>query len=256
VKQGQSESTRFKELRFDGLLRRNINAVNGISSRIPFDGYLHVDLNCGSGWNEAQDAPGSPVVFLNAVKAADFPWFALFVDHNKEAISKLMANLGHPECVHYIHGDNAAFAAALPSVVQHFLGWDPTRTFGSILSDPNDTSHPLSALSTLNAELPKVDCIMSFAANQYKRARGVHGDKWANPLTRVRKTVAKSKWQIGTPIGRDQWTVLFGSNYDGWREHAAKGIFDCDSPKGQMLLRLLETTGCKWKSHTQITLNI
>src|SRR5215471_9769005 len=96
--QGQSLSTLDKERQFGAMFDMQFQIV---LRKCPRSIYRHIDLNAGSGWNDAFDVPGTPSVFVQlADEILGEKWQALFFERNPLLMAQLKERLGaHPRCV-------------------------------------------------------------------------------------------------------------------------------------------------------------
>jgi len=255
--QGQSRTTRHKEIRFESILKRNVIATSKIRRKWAEPHYIHIDLNCGSGWNEDHQVAGSPVVFWDIVKEMETPWMAYFVDNDASCIKSLLSRIPDRDRCTFFNGSNQSF---LTQMVPNLLSsMDFHKVYGSVLSDPNGPHHPVDELAHFSTLFPRVDIILSWSGTQYKRcaksfeATGQEVNPYRNALEKARKRISKTRWQISTPLGPDQWTVIYAANYrlDG---HKAIGLYDVDSPEGQECLEKLCKTA-EERANTRVTGN-
>ena len=112
-RQGQSLATIDKERRIGAALSVGMRIA---SSRFAGRGfrYWHFDANAGSGWNEAVNVPGSPIVFWDVAKLclSGLEPAAFFCDVDLGAMRRLQLRFnGNPDAERHsflLPGDNQA----------------------------------------------------------------------------------------------------------------------------------------------------
>jgi hypothetical protein len=250
--QGHGITTPEKEEAFRSFFEGNLNASS------LFGHFLHVDLNCGSGWNEDALCLGSPLVFLNAVKRARRADVgAVFVDQDPVACESLR--------------DRLRREVLPPGFAWSVCCQDNRRTlelllreeeqFGSLVADPNGHGRGKAGngtdyrlLANVLARHVRMDVAINVNLNLlwqmrgWNRARGADVFK-ADDQPGIRELIGmmpKEHWHVqfrspprGSP-GRG-FLVLIGRNGVNFKDHAARGIYRVNSPTGQRIIEYAET---------------
>lgn len=237
IKQGQSDSTEFKERGLEAAFAINLRIFKAkiaarFGDRFP---YWHFDLNCGSGINEQIGCIGSPLAFLRAVESVGLPhYFAGFCDIDEGHLGALMGReqlRDNKNCFTF-HGKNASLVEAIPDIIAKIER--PERATGMVLSDPNGFEVPIDELANLSRLCPRLDIAIHWNTRIRRLFRGKGWD-----FIDVDEAIAmlgKQHWLIREPRGAHQWTVLIGRNI-ATGDHRTMGYFHLASEKGQEIMR-------------------
>ncbi len=251
--QGQGRGTEFKERGFGAALSVSLNLANAPSvRRYP---YYHVDLNCGSGWNDNARCEGSPLVFLNeAAKVARPGRIHTFLcDKSGTAIEKLAM---HPTVLesgaYCINWDNNE---VLPVVSQLIRASEknPEMAVGSLLLDPNgflcEKTVPIPSLIKFCRVHPRFDLVMNLNLRVYWMGRphkfaglGAWATKLWPSFDLFGEIFSRRHWLISNirnPGGGDHFVIVIGRNLRAG-DHQALGIHHMESDKGQLILDRIE----------------
>jgi len=87
--QGQSKATLPKQQSYESLLRWHTSVCEEVYKKGRLGWYVLVDTNAGSGYNKEVQCDGSPIVALNVLTSASFPWSAFFVEQSKDSCIEL-----------------------------------------------------------------------------------------------------------------------------------------------------------------------
>ena len=80
--QGQSKATLPKQQSYESFLRWHTSVCQEIHKKGRLNRYALIDTNAGSGYNQEALCDGSPVVALDVLSSASFPWSAFFVEQS------------------------------------------------------------------------------------------------------------------------------------------------------------------------------
>ncbi len=238
MQQGQSNSTIAKELSLACVMRLNLIIARNIIKKRPYMGkYFHFDFHSGSGYNDRVHIAGSPLMFIGATRAAKMDdYIAHFCDLDNNRIIELASReIIAKDARHLpIAGDNKEVCRAIPDIINEW-GGEPKYALGSILLDPNAMScglpwDELRWLSNSTA-CPKLDYIINFPATGNKRA-GTNSEYYV-PIDDLPGRLGKSFWLIKPPIGKWQFTVIFGSNLKR-NDWVSKGFHHWNSDEGKL----------------------
>ena len=205
------------------------------------DRYYYIDTNSGSGDNGPY-GPGSPALFLDAMRLLHMPYAAHFIDResaNAAALRDLVQRKGCPgNPVEVYEEDNReAMGRILPEI--------PAKAFGLIYMDPNGIPD-FELLARVAEQLEKLDVLIRCPCGAIKR----NGLRLLDLLGKVKK----AHWNIRRPLAGDswQWTFLFGTNYrGGFCEWKREGFYSTTSPEGTETLLRLNFTADEIAQHQQ-----
>lgn len=201
------------------------------------DAYYYFDLNAGPGLTH--DYAGSPAIFLQeASKYPSMKVHATLIEvrkDNTEALAKVLAPYHSSTRIFDIrHGDHND---VLP---EYFVGQRKKR-LGLVYTDPTGSIPPFDLL----AEMSKVSCyaktdfLISCAATTIKRARGCSVCHQNKHLVYFLGAIDKQYWNVREPLGRHQWTLLIGSNWNAYPTFKHLGFYSASSEKGKAILERL-----------------
>ncbi len=236
------EHTKEKQRIFAGLVRWHLGMCTGIYRRYPALPYLYVDMN-------AADGTGSPSIFLDAAQHVTFPWRAIFIEMDAEAVQILTATCEHPDATCF-HDDHTVL---LPQICDRLRG----LRYGLIYHDPYgipsfDTLRDVSARDATE----RIDILIRCPATVIKRARGAFGifGKHKYTLTQHLDSIRKKHWLIQAPQGSLQWTFLLGTNYESMKEWRKEHLYRIDTYEGQSILDRLAKTANERQNDGQLPL--
>lgn len=236
--QGQSSTTDAKERGIGAALSVSMDAFTKIRGFQRFR-YLHFDLNAGCGINDEVGCDGSPLVFLERIRAKRIDGFAAhFCEIDKERISQLIQRpeLHDDDRIVLHHGNNRGLLPAVPEIIRAYRE-NPEFAAGSILADPNSTDIPIAELIDVSESCPRLDLFINWNATAFKRlGRGKYLVEALNALKPHR-----AHWLIRKPLGNWHFTMLIGRNFKAG-EHRAMGFYDLESDFGQYHLRVATET--------------
>lgn len=252
--QGQGPNTVWKQ--------RGLGAAMTVSLRIakkapPKFPYWHIDLNCGSGFNEKADCVGSPVTFLQAAESEERTNFrAFFIDRDLECIAALERRLAD-------WPDKTAFANCrvikgfnqerLPEIGNIIAGNErPQYAIGTVLCDPNGAfgdQTPHEALMKFARKFPRIDLIFNLNIRTHLMGRGNirrgrtgwPPDKFWPAVNELPGLFSREHWlvrEISATTG-DKFIVLVGRNISTG-DHKNLGFVHMDSDEGQEIVARTE----------------
>jgi three-Cys-motif partner protein len=251
-RQGEGPNTRRKIEGFRDLFRVRLAGVSkgGRAKDFP---YWHLDMNCGSGWNEAANCAGSPVVFLEEVLRSRRHTHAYFCDVDTDAVSSLCRRIQLPDdpslcaAVFINDGDNADRLGEFAEDVRRQE--KPRFAVGSVLCDPNGwKGFPVEALRQFFAEFARIDCILNLNSSFISMVRGCKKNAHI-PACRPFASYPdledligmfnKGFWLVRNPSlpGRGMnFISLCGSNFE---THTFKDWYRAESTRGQEIITSL-----------------
>lgn len=237
--QGYSQYTATKQEHFRGLLRLHLNAARGIMSR--YGGkYLYFDINAGCGCVNGHQ--GSPVIFAEEVAKQAIEYEAFMLEREPDNALALSERLMSDTRCHIITGDHHQTLMTLRP------GW--SRDYhGLLYCDPNGIPpfELLGDFSRIRA-YRKIDILIYLSANNVKRVSQVfHRNRLRESIGLIDKKI----WLVRAKQGREQWTLLLGSNWLHFPQWERKGFYRLDSERGQAIFAELNHTKTELKEMTQ-----
>jgi hypothetical protein len=242
-----SKITPIKQKYFSTISKAHLNKVKhiityGKNSVWASDTYIYVDMTAGEG-------NGSPTIFWNNVKEVNVKYKAYFIDKNCKCIENLkeiIKDMGLNENENIVlQGD---YDKCLLSIYQSF----PKNSYGLIYQDLYGTPSDIftDIFNKTNKNMGKIDILTRLPATSMKRSRGAHSNK--KTLSEYIDSINKKYWFVTEPVetdngkDRQQWTFLFGSNYDvEYLEFM--GLYLIHSPEGMEILQKLNLTNKQLK---------
>ena len=204
--QGQSLATIDKERRIGAALSVGMRIGSSCFADKGFR-YWHFDGNSGSGWNEAVNVPGSPLVFwqvaaLNLKGMLPRPFFC---DIDREAMRRLQVRLRETPVAAassvLLPGDNEAALDVFAECIRKFE--NPRFALGSLLVDPNGyyyrtpkgTGAPIGALNWFCREFLRIDITLNLNVRTYQlQSKHQHN---VLPPREVLSSLNKAYWLVG-----------------------------------------------------------
>lgn len=252
--QGQSRATIDKQRCLASALSIGLRIANSFAQKNPWSqfNFWHFDANAGSGWNQAVDVPGSPIVFhtmadehLTKMRRAAF-----FCDINEKSLRELQFRLAaernHIETSYLFHGDNTealeVFGCRIAEVE------NPRHAIGCIIVDPNGywykskegVGAPTAAVRAFTGAFPKIDIVLNLNTRWYRMAR-TH--PWGSAIPSPRDVLAglnKKHWLIKrTQVGGDDFLLAVGRN-TATGDHRCIGMHKAESEEGQYIFNMGE----------------
>jgi len=240
---GYSETTPLKQHHFRENIRVHLRIVRGIMQKYPAWGdgvYHYFDLNAGSGLVDG--VSGSPLIFIE--ESMHYPTLnvhAVLIEINKSNAESLARNLA------LYHATNCKIDVRCgdhADVLPEFFTSKRTKSFGLVYTDPTGSIPPFDLLAEM-ASVPcyeKTDFLISCSATTIKRVRGCSKCPSDKYLTDYLNTIDKKYWNVREPLGRHQWTLLIGSNWNAYPSFKNLGFYSADSLEGRKVLSKLNFT--------------
>lgn len=247
--QGQSIATIDKERCLASALSIGMKISNAAFGGRGFK-YWHLDANAGSGWNEAVNVEGSPVVFHRMADAylTKMDREAFFCDIDVEAINGLLVRLGDWNRSSYIfQRDNEQVLEVFAERLRT-SGENPAYVIGSILVDPNGywyrseegNGPPTKALIEFTRQFPRIDIILNLNTRWRRLALG---HEWYCNDVSPREVLAclnKRHWLIRrTQYSGNEYMLAVGRNLETG-DHQAIGFHKLNSEQGKFWMLMFE----------------
>lgn len=223
-----------------------------------------IDLNAGSGFNDAVGCPGSPLIMLNEAVRLKASTDIHAVEIRKgsarqlrERLAAALAGVDSQVTARVWHGNHSECSEEIVKLLGSRRGkW----VRGVVYADPNGVSDfPGQALERFAQEFPRLDLLINISAVTVKRIR-VYGAKngcWnysslcdmIQPLQRFRQRLF-----VREPIGiRQQWTMLLLTNWADCPEMKKRGWFDAQTAEGQAIWNFLNLTQEEYPLDAQVS---
>jgi hypothetical protein len=246
TKQGQGINTIDKERRIASALTVSMKIAN---AKFGGKGYRfwYIDANCGSGYNQQVNVPGSPLVFWNVKQECltDMDPVAYFCDRDPVAIDQLRNRFA-------LHAGTAGSALlncdnedALYMFAENIMrsGENPKYVVGAALFDPNGyywrsatgIGVPTRALEWFPREFPRIDIILNLNMRTFHLQRGA-GHAVMTP-TAVLGSLNRSHWLVARAGGQNRHLLAVGRNM-AVHDHKALGFVHHLSGEGLRILNV------------------
>lgn len=247
-----SEATQFKQDGFAAFLDYHLRLANAVCNRrsgyYPST-YFYADMNAGPGHNDSVDIPGSPVIFLDAVKQVsttknyNMKHETYFIEQNTEYTDRLKTT------INMLNSNSAIINGNHKEELIPICNKLKVKTLGLIYHDPNgEISFDTLKKVFFNKRgyTHTIDLLIRVSATTLKRDRTRHPklkDKHKS-LSEYIKEINKTTWLIKKPEENDkfQWTFIFGTNYANMNAYKKKGFFRLETEEGQEILKKLDFT--------------
>lgn len=248
--QGQSLATIDKERRIAAAISVGMRIASVPKFRGKGYRFWHFDANCGSGWNQRVNVPGSPLVFWHVAKTCLVGLEAspFFCDIDQASMRELQNRLS-------TNPNAAAKSWLLPydnqealEVFAEMIRRSERSQFavGSILVDPNTYYYrdqngrgaPVDALKWFTREFPRIDVILNLNIRDYQLQKSHHREML--PPRELLASLSKEHWLIARAyVGHARFVLAVGRNkFAG--DHRALGFHHLESPVAQLILSVAE----------------
>lgn len=167
--------------------------------------YLYIDLNSGVGI-DPEGLPGSPIVFLETAFWHHIKYEAEMYEvdpHNAKTLFETIENRNLR---------NATVFASDHKMVSSRHAAIKKYQYGAVYADPSNAELPFDLLMHLSTIYPRLDIIINLACASYKRS--VEHPDYVPLDTMLPKM--KRYWKIREPIGKHQWSILVGTNWNNY----------------------------------------
>jgi hypothetical protein len=230
-----SKHTPQKQQSLEAYLNLNMVLFKMIARKHPdwnMPPYCFIDLNAGPGQDtDGQD--GSPLIFCRLAGEHGIKYRAHFYEREHDHAETLQKHL-----------DLGNYTDAIVHPQDHYVLLNETIVrggiqFGAIYSDPSNAAPPWDVLTVLSAKVPRMDILINLACASYKRQvelpNYVHLDKRILDL--------KKYWFVRKPIGKHQWSILFGTNWNDYPgEMVNQGFYSTKKEPGLSIFKRLVYT--------------
>lgn len=215
---GHSEQTFDKQVGLAAVLGQHIQIVKRVLDKYPNfpQTYQYIDLYAGSGKNQEENCDGSPVIFLKSIYGR-LDYYGHFIDLEPGNTLFLRAATSFTNSHTIYTGDNKEIT---PKIITRITG----KSYGLVYADPNGVPD-FDLLALVSEKLPKMDVLIRYPATAAKR----NGRSLISELNKVKK----GTWIIQKPVGKWQWTFLFGTNYSDYKAWKKFGFYRLDEPEGK-----------------------
>jgi hypothetical protein len=245
--QGQGPSTPDKERKLGAMFDMQGNLYLKINALFYGPAY-HIDLNAGCGHNHAFNEPGSPIVFLDVMRARypSVPFRAWFIDRDVAAINELKDRVAN----RYGHLDNVSIMCAdnRDALIQIAPQLEPHWATGSVLADPNGwlsrnkkdkSGVPVEELKQFAHLFRRMDLLMNLNVRSYRLQSGCDYETYSAP--EFGALFMRSHWLITRAAHNEHSTFicLMGRNLktSGYKKY---DWYEMNSPTGLDILNGLE----------------
>lgn len=247
---GISEYTEKKQEIYNSITSTLIGKINGIiNNEFQPDGWvapevLIIDTTSGPGkymWKD-KEIIGSPLSIISTIKK--YPRLKANIHFIEEKwmwnrLLKMNINGYHnPNHKITIHPPEK-FEEIIPiimkkSLIQH-------RQFGWIYNDPSGEAPQFDRIAkAVNLWRYKYfDVIINVACTAIKRIRRCGSTKECRSLLQYLQLFQKNHWYVSEPYGKNQWTMILGSNYK-FSKNEIKPLHFWQSDRGQEIFDKVE----------------
>lgn len=245
-----SEHTPSKQKSLKAALELHIKLFETIKAsdlqRFPYhhwEPYCYIDLNAGRGQDEKGN-DGSPLIFLELAKAYGLNYHAYL--YEQDAIDALSLNQ---------HIANRGFLKAEVRCQDHHALLTETVTkglwqYGIVYADPSNAAPSWEVLESIKLQSPRMDILVNLACASYKRKVKlpdyVHLHEHLFAL--------KKLWFVREPIGKHQWSILFGTDWVRYPEDQKNNYHSIESERGRELLDQIVYTHSERRANSQLSL--
>jgi three-Cys-motif partner protein len=257
-RQGQGVTTEHKQRTLGSVFTVSLSIAK--QKNIAAYHYHHADLHSGSGFNDDAGCKGSPLVFLEAMRASGRRLFtADFIDNDHDKICLLERAVGeafadYRDRVRFVASSNRdaldGFEARIRSLNRY-----PQYAMGSILIDPNGylDDVPLERLRSFSARYPRIDIIHNVNLTYLRRAvaqrRLMPTSRWSekdlrNPFD-LPEVLNRRFVQIQERnSGRGHAFITLVMRSMQTHAHRDIGLFNLTSPRGQQIQADVDSMFC------------
>ena len=224
-----SYATLRKQQSFTHALDLHMNLVVHIPAfkdSSSYQPYLYFDLHSGPGRSPEGDE-GSPLIFQNLANKytqayPHFNYHARFYEAEPHNYIQLKKNLNDSPSIEIIRNDHRT---ELPKLLERYQK-SKTKNYGYgvVYADPSNANLPWELLQEMKRLFPRVDIMINIACASYKR--NISSDDYYTLAERLPKV--KKYWIIRKPVGKHQWSILVGTNWDSYPDWKKKEFYKWD----------------------------
>lgn len=248
---GWSEITPIKQEHFRTIIKAHIAIVEAVNKRNGFNNhYYYIDMNSGNGGY--QGIKGSPIIFLEEMRKSNLTFTAFFIEKNKHNVHDLYVNaakfcdLYDKSSFYIIQKDSEN---AIKDILDRPEFKSKNLKYGIIYHDPNGVFYTdLLIETTQNPAISKMDLLINCNATSIKRVAKSPVHKESRNLQERLEEINKREWLIREGHGKQQWSFLFGTNWDKCPEFKQIGMFNIKSRTGKEILKNLNYTNNELKT--------
>jgi len=244
---GRSDYTFTKQEHFSKILRMHINITKAVLNKHKNecwckDIYNYFDLNAGAGiYNiQGKQVKGSPIIFAETAAGIDLKCNAVFVERDEESYRDLFYNSRNYKFAKVVKCDNN-------NIIDYQLFNCGKYSYGLIYSDPNNHEIPFDTLTKFCLNYPRMEILIHVSATCFKRV-AQHG---YSGLFDQLSGLNKKYWFVREPANTWQWTFLFGTNWNSFKDYHDVGLYNANSEKGQTIIERLSKTKSEIKEYYQ-----
>jgi three-Cys-motif partner protein len=255
--QGYSQNTPVKQQALLYFMTLHTAVVSHIIHRWGQAEYYYIDTNAGTGTNP-DGTPGSALIAYQCMCQAGLQPYGYLIEKDTLAANALMQHFAMATTMHVACADNHTVLRS--SLFPQGRGWH----MGLVYCDPNGVNDlPFEALVDFYAnkrkETARLDVLIHLSATVLKRCQGAGLQKYTLPD--LVQHIAKDHWFIREQNGRDQWTFLFGTNWDKWptlnirldelviKDKRSLGMYHIQKDaKGRAVFARLSATNATWSA--------
>jgi three-Cys-motif partner protein len=236
---GHSQWTSTKQAHLKEILTTHLKIVKAIlrkNNHWAENHYFYVDAYSGPGWSD--DAPGSPLIFVDLASSLNIPFLAEFIDINPDACESLQDEIDH-------FGDSCKVSCMDADAALRELSANQPKLkqYGMLYLDPNGIPTFDGAVEFFKAsKYSMMDLLVYCPAAAVKRAKGNDCCKQELRLDEELERINKAFWLIRDPLGTWQWTFLLGSNWDKFPQFEHLGFHRLTEPDGLRVFERLSYT--------------
>jgi len=226
---GRGQYTDLKQYHFSEFMNTHITVTQAILNKNKWiaNKYMYIDICAGDGGN---DVDGSPVIASKILKKHQMKSERVFIEENPKSFS-MMKQRVNDETARFINADHASILSKIKinnpaiGILYYDPNGDPFVRNRSLISDFYEKK---------NSE--RIDFLLYAPLTTIKRVK-------CSPKTRRCwgfiddiEDINKTHWLIRNPVGKQQWTFLFGTNWPDFPKFKKIGFHDINSPNGQKIL--------------------
>jgi three-Cys-motif partner protein len=233
---GTSCFTEEKLDTFQAIIKQHIIVSSKVIQKYNYydRSYWYFDLTAGPGITDGGEGyRGSQLVFLDeAIKHPDIMFNVVLFEINSLNFDQLLYYTDdYRQCkninLFVEHGDHKALFKKYHSVVG-------LKRIGLIYCDPSGNVPNFDLLGQISIMrlFTPTDFLVYVSGTNIKRVSMSPSAKETRRLSEYIETVNKKWWQLWEPLGKHQWTFLFGSNYQ-FQEFKKSRFHYRDSKEGK-----------------------
>lgn len=228
-KTGRGDYTHIKQSHIRDFLNLHITLSKQIINKHKwFDkNYMYIDICAGDGGDEIV---GSPIIASSLIEQHGIKAKKIFIEENPKNFKRMSLSVEKYGGIclnedHSIFFSNSVFRKGQIGLLYYDPNGDPFVRNPSMIVDFYKKKNTR-----------QIDFLMYASFTNIKRVRCCNKTKRTWGFIDDKDRIDKKHWLIREPVGKQQWTLLFGTNWTDFPKMKRIGLHDVNSNEGKRIL--------------------